>query len=76
VSKEPDDQDRDDLARLGKYTSMIRTHQHHVDQLSQKRADLVMDLRDRGIPVRFIAEGTGISKQNVHAIIAKARSNR
>lgn len=64
VSGEPAEPDR--FAEARGLTRSIRTMQGHVEQLADRRARVVLTLREEGVPVPLIADALEVSVQAVY----------
>jgi len=61
--------DLPELTEVKALTDLIRNHQSAIQEISQTRRNVIIDLRKKRITYREIAEAMGVTEQSVYKIL-------
>ena len=68
--------DLPELTEVKALTDLIRNHQNAIQEISQTRRNVILDLRKKRITYREIAEAMGVTEQSVYKILRDTISRR
>lgn len=68
--------DLPELTEVKALTDLIRNHQNAIQEISQTRRNVILDLRRKRITYREIAEAMGVTEQSVYKILRDTIARR
>jgi DNA-directed RNA polymerase specialized sigma24 family protein len=68
--------DLPELSEVKTLTDLIRNHQNAIQEISQTRRNVIIDLRKKRITYREIAEAMGVTEQSVYKILRDTIARR
>ena len=68
--------DLPELTEVKALTDLIRNHQNAIQEISQIRRNVILDLRKKRITYREIAEAMGVTEQSVYKILRDTIARR
>jgi len=68
--------DLPELTEVKALTDLIRNHQNAIQEISQTRRNVILDLRKKRITYREIAEAMGVTEQSVYKILRDTIARR